>query len=87
MKMKKKLFCLLAISILLSSCNKAVFDVSYKFDKIHLISAKKCIEISSWQDYEDGEQIQVKIKDTGTVMLISSIEGVLINGTCPYCSK
>lgn len=78
---------ILPMIFLLTSCNKQVFDFNFKFDKVHLKSLNKCLEISSWKDYED-DVIQVTLKDeNNTVMLISDTEATLICGTCPYCNK
>lgn len=84
--MKKKILLLILaiISITtLTSCNKQIFDLNYKFDKVHLHQEGKCYEIDKWNDYE-GEQLQVILKD-GTVLLVSNVNADLINGNCPYC--
>ena len=64
--MKKLKFLLLLPLLMLSGCNKQLFDTNFKFTKVHVFATNKCYEITSWTDYEDGDQIQVKIKDFGT---------------------
>ena len=70
----------LLVAITLSSCgNKQIFDTTYSFDKaIISLPNGEIIEgkIDSWTDYEDGDQIQVKID--GVVYLVHSSDIVLI---------
>lgn len=79
----KKILAITLISILLvvtlSSCNKQIFDTTYSFDKaIISLPNGQIIEgkIDSWTDYEDGDQIQVKID--GVTYLVHSSDIVLI---------
>ena len=79
----KKIFALTIISVLLvislSGCNKQIFDTTYSFDKaIISLPNGKIIEgkIDSWTDYEDGDQIQVKVN--GVTYLVHSSNIVLI---------
>ena len=63
-----------------TSCNKQIIDTTYSFDRaIIQISNDEVIdvEISSWTDYEDGDQIQIKSKD-GTTYLVHSSNVTLI---------
>jgi ribosomal protein S1 len=63
----------------LTGCNKQLFDTTYSFDRaIISLPNGKIIEgkIDSWTDYEDGDQIQVKIN--GTTYLVHSSDIVLI---------
>lgn len=65
--------------VTLSGCNKQVIDVTYKFDKaIVSLPNGDVIEgkLDSWTDYEDGDQIQVKIN--GVTYLVHSSDVVLI---------
>ena len=81
--MKTKIVALaLAIAILASmtACNKQLIDVTYAFDEaIISLPNGEVIEgkIQSWTDYEDGDQIQVKID--GVTYLVHSTNIVLIN--------
>ena len=64
--MKKKLLSLGIILsvILLTGCNKDIWDTQYTFDKIicDYNGDKFELKIDSWTDFE-GEQIQVKSDD------------------------
>ena len=80
--MKKILAMTIAAVLLvltLSSCNKQVFDTTYSFDKAIISLPNGTIiegKIDSWTDYEDGDQIQVKIN--GITYLVHSSDVVLI---------
>ena len=70
---------LLVAATLLSCGNKQFFDTTYSFDKaIISLPNGEIIEgkIDSWTDFEDGDQIQVKID--GVVYLVHSSDIVLI---------
>ena len=65
--------------VTLSGCNKQIFDTTYSFDKaIISLPNGQIIEgkIDSWTDYEDGDQIQIKIN--GVTYLVHSSDVVLI---------
>ena len=74
----------LVVSLLLTlaSCgNKQIFDTTYKFDyALVQFPDGTCekIEIKSWTDYEDGEQIQITSKD-GKTYLVNSVNCVLVS--------
>ena len=80
--MKKILVATLILAMLvvtLSSCNKEIFDTTYSFDRaIISLPNGEVIEgkVDSWTDYEDGDQIQVKIN--GVTYLVHSENIVLI---------
>lgn len=80
--MKKKLLIVTSIvgGILLAGCgNKTTFDITYTFDKAILTLPNGEIiegDVESWRDYEDGDQIQVKID--GVTYLVHSSDVVLI---------
>jgi len=64
----------------LSSCNYQMADFNYEFDYAYISfgdGTVKKVEIRSWRDYEDGEQIQVTDTD-GNVYLVSSFNCVLV---------
>ena len=77
-----KIILIIIISVIgllvLSGCNRQVFDTNYTFDKaITYIGNERIeIEIEKWRDYE-GEQLQIISKD-GTVYLVSSFNTILI---------
>lgn len=82
--MKKKILLLAIIGLSASSCNYQVIDFDLQFKKVHIFENGKCYEISSWRDYEDGEQFQVDIKGYGKVLL-SSYSAILVQDKCPIC--
>lgn len=79
--MKKVLAILITLLMVvtMSGCNKQIFDMTYSFDKaIISLPNGEIVEgkIDSWTDYEDGDQIQVKIN--GITYLVHSSDVVLI---------
>jgi len=66
----------------LSACgNKQLFDTTYSFDKAILSLPDGTVvegKVSSWKDYEDGDQIQVVVN--GTTYLLHSSNIALIAG-------
>lgn len=78
--MKKKLLALAVIcTLLLTGCNYQMVDTTYKYDRaIISLPNGEVIEgkVDSWMDFEDGDQIQVKID--GKTYLVHSTDIVLI---------
>ena len=81
--MKKILVTIIALMLMiaaLAGCgNKQFFDTTYRFDYAIISLPNGEIiegEIDSWTDYEDGDQIQVKIN--GDIYLVHSSNIVLI---------
>lgn len=63
----------------LAGCNMQVIDTTYLYNRaIVYLPNGSVIEgkVDSWRDYEDGDQIQVKIN--GTTYLVHSSNIVLI---------
>lgn len=63
---KKAILILTAIilSISIVGCNKSIFDLTYSFEyAIIIVGDGRVIEgeVTSWLDFEDGDQIQVTI--------------------------
>ena len=83
--MKKVIAMLLCVIVLLSAllitgCNKQVVDLTYSYERAILqLPNGEIIEgrVSSWTDFEDGDQIQVKID--GKTYLVHSSNIVLIS--------
>lgn len=74
------IFMAVTMSVVLAGCNKTIVDLTYKFDRaIIKLPNGEVIEgkISTWMDYEDGDQIQVKIN--GKTYLVHSSNIVLIS--------
>lgn len=82
--MKKKIITLLlaavfAIGTLTGCGNKDIWDTVYTFDYaiIQLPNGEVVEgEVESWKDYDDGEQLQIKID--GTTYLTSSLNCTLV---------
>lgn len=65
---------------LLAGCNKQMVDLTYSYNRAILsLPNGEVIEgkVSSWTDFEDGDQIQVKID--GKTYLVHSTNIVLIS--------
>lgn len=63
----------------LSGCNRQVFDTTFKYDRaiIYLPNGEVIDgKVQSWRDYENSDQIQVKID--GVTYLVHSSNIVLI---------
>ena len=68
------------LSIMLIGCNKQVVDLNYTYNYaiIQLPNGEVVEgEIQSWRDYDDGEQLQIKMNDI--TYLCSSYNCVLMN--------
>jgi len=80
----KKVISFLLLSVLglavLTGCNKQVVDLTYSYEYAILsLPNGEVVEgkVSSWTDFEDGDQIQVKID--GKTYLVHSSNIVLIS--------
>ena len=83
--MKKVIATILAVAMLaallvLAGCNKQMVDLTYSYEYAILsLPNGEVIEgkVSSWTDFEDGDQIQVRID--GKTYLVHSSNIVLIS--------
>ena len=83
--MKKLIALLLAViavlsCLILSGCNKQMVDLTYSYEYAIIgLPNGEVVEgrVSSWTDFEDGDQIQVKID--GKTYLVHSSNIVLIS--------
>lgn len=81
--MKKLLILLLALIIMVLACcgcNKQLIDFTYEFDYAIIQLPNGDIvegDVSSWRDYDDGDQIQVVVEDV--TYLVHSSNIVLYN--------
>ena len=69
-----------ALVLVLVGCNKQMVDLTYSYERAILsLPNGEVIEgkVSSWTDFEDGDQIQVKID--GKTYLVHSTNIVLIS--------
>ena len=67
-------------ALVLSGCNKQMLDLTYSYEyAIISLPNGDVVEgkVSSWTDFEDGDQIQVKI--AGKTYLVHSSNVVLIS--------
>ena len=70
-------FIILFIYMLLSGCNKQMFDTTYKFDRAIIELRNGTIvegKVQSWTDFEDSDQIQVKIDGVTYLVHSSNID-------------
>lgn len=85
--MKKTVISILSVVLvlvvsaaLLAGCNKQMMDLTYSYNRAILsLPNGEVVEgkVSSWTDFEDGDQIQVKIE--GKTYLVHSSNIVLIS--------
>ena len=71
---------LLSLATLTVGCNKQMVDLTYSYEyAIIALPNGEVVEgkVSSWTDFEDGDQIQVKIN--GKTYLVHSSNIVLIS--------
>ena len=77
---------ILVVSLLLfTGCNRSVFDTTYSFDYAIIgLPDGEFIEgeVQSWLDFEDGDQIQVKIDGVTYLTHITNV--VLMRGDVDY---
>ena len=65
----------LSVFVIPAITNKSIFDSTYSFERaIIQLPDGDVIEgaVTSWTDFEDGDQIQVKMNDGKTYLLHSS---------------
>lgn len=66
--MKKLVSVILATGLIFAAtgCNRQIADLTYEYNYAYIsLPNGDCIEgeVQSWLDYDDGDQIQVKIND------------------------
>ena len=81
-KLVALLLCVIGVlsALLLSGCNKQMLDLTYSYEYAILsLPNGEVVEgkVSSWTDYEDGDQLQVRID--GKTYLVHSANVVLIS--------
>jgi ribosomal protein S1 len=70
----------IVLAVSLVACNKQVVDLTYSYERaIISLPNGEIVEgkVQSWTDYEDGDQIQVKID--GVTYLLHASQIVLIS--------
>ena len=75
----KKLLVFLSALVLTGCGNRQLLDTTYTFDKAIIETGNGIIEgkVVSWKDYEDGDQVQIKL-DNGYSYLVHSSNVTLI---------
>lgn len=72
----------LLFAALLVGCNKQVIDATFKYDyAVISLPDGRIVEgqLQAWRDYDDGDQLQVKIN--GATYLVHSMNVALVKGT------
>ena len=81
--MRKKISIILCLMLLLTGCSYSGYDfvdTNYSFDKAYIKMPNQeviLVDIYTWSDSEDGEQLTIKSTD-GTVYLVNSVNCVLV---------
>lgn len=79
--MKRLIIAFLAtlICMMFTGCNYQALDTTYSYNYAYIsLPNGECVEgkVDSWRDYEDGDQIQIKIE--GRVYLTDTTRAVLV---------
>ena len=81
---KKIALLLITIAMALSLCacgNKTLLDTTYTFDEAIIRLPDGSVisgEVAAWTDYEDGDSLQITLKD-GNTYLVHASNAVLIS--------
>ena len=70
----------IVLAVSLAACNKQIIDLTYSYERaIISLPNGEIVEgkVQSWTDFEDGDQIQVKID--GVTYLVHASQIVLIS--------
>ena len=84
MNIKKIALLLITIAMTLSLCacgNKTLLDTTYTFDEAIIRLPDGSVisgEVTTWTDYEDGDSLQITLKD-GNTYLVHASNAVLIS--------
>ena len=69
--MKKFIIIFLLSTFTLTGCNEQIIDTNYTFKRAYIEGVGE-IEVSTWRDYDDSDQIQITGKDGVTYLTHSS---------------
>lgn len=69
--MKKYIIIFLLSTFALTGCNEQIIDTNYTFKRAYIEGVGE-IEVSTWRDYENSDQIQITGKDGVTYLTHSS---------------
>ena len=70
----------IVLTMSLSGCNKQIIDLTYSYERAIISLPNGEVvdgKVQSWTDFEDGDQIQVKID--GVTYLVHSSQAALIS--------
>lgn len=79
----KKISIILCLMLLLTGCSYSGYDfvdTNYSYDKAYIKMPNQeiiVVDIYTWSDSEDGEQLTIKSTD-GTIYLVNSVNCVLV---------
>ena len=65
----------------LTACNRQMIDTTYSYNYAYIYLQNGDViegEISSWRDYDNSDQLQIKMKVSGDVYLVHSCNCTLI---------
>lgn len=71
---------LVILACVLCACNYNVIDTTWRFNEAQILMPDGSVvqgKVESWKDYEDGDQLQVKIE--GVIYLTHATNVVLIS--------
>lgn len=76
----KKILSILLVLIMLTGCNKKIIDLKWHYNKALILLGDEVIEvdISTWNDYEDSDMVEIQAKD-GTTYYTHGSNIVLIS--------
>ena len=85
--MNKKIAIILlivVIAVMFTACNKQIIDLNFKYTRayVNIGGTWTDVKIKTWTDYEDGEQIQIKLEDD-TMLLLHASNCILYTGDLP----
>lgn len=69
--MKKYIIIFLLSTFVLTGCNEQIIDTNYTFKRAYIEGVGE-IEVSTWRDYDNSDQIQITGKDGVTYLTHSS---------------
>lgn len=69
--MKKYITIFLLSTFALTGCNEQIIDTNYTFKRAYIEGVGE-IEVSTWRDYDNSDQIQITGKDGVTYLTHSS---------------
>lgn len=81
--MRKKISIIVIMMLILTGCSYSGYDfvdTNYSFDKAYIKMPNNdvvIVDIYTWSDSDDGEQLTIKSTD-GTIYLVNSVNCILV---------